>query len=117
MEWICPVCGKALRPDAGSYRCENRHCFDRARSGYVNLLPPSPAAKRHGDAVSEQHPDQRAVAHADPEHKRVLSTQALKIFIYTVIHGQTFLVEFDVAFIIYAARNKCNLFDKHACIR
>ena len=49
MEWICPVCGKALRPDAGSYRCENRHCFDRARSGYVNLLPPSPAAKRHGD--------------------------------------------------------------------
>ena len=44
MEWICPVCGKALRPDAGSYRCENRHCFDRARSGYVNLLPPSPAA-------------------------------------------------------------------------
>ncbi len=49
MEWICPVCGKALRPDAGSYRCENRHCFDRAKSGYVNLLPPSPAAKRHGD--------------------------------------------------------------------
>lgn len=49
MEWICPVCGKALRPDAGSYRCENRHCFDLAKSGYVNLLPPSPAAKRHGD--------------------------------------------------------------------
>ena len=49
MEWICPVCGKALRPDAGSYRCENRHCFDRARSGYVNLLPPSASGKRHGD--------------------------------------------------------------------
>lgn len=44
MEWICPVCGKALRPDAGSYRCENRHCFDRAKSGYVNLLPPSVTA-------------------------------------------------------------------------
>ena len=83
----------------------------------VELFTRRPVARRHGDAVSEQHPDQRAVAHADPEHKRVLSTQALKIFIYTVIHGQTFLVEFDVAFIIYAARNKCNLFDKHACIR
>lgn len=49
MEWICPVCGAALHPDGGSYRCENRHCFDRAKSGYVNLLPPSPAARRHGD--------------------------------------------------------------------
>lgn len=49
MEWICPVCGAALHKDGKSYRCENRHCFDCAKSGYVNLLPPSPAGKRHGD--------------------------------------------------------------------
>ena len=58
----------------------------------IELFTRRPVARRHSDAVSKQHPDQRAVAHADPEHKRVLSTQTRKIFIYTVIHGQTFLV-------------------------
>ena len=48
-ELICPVCGAPLRREEKICRCENRHCFDLARSGYVNLLPPSPAGKRHGD--------------------------------------------------------------------
>ena len=48
-ELICPVCGVPLRREEKICRCENRHCFDLARSGYVNLLPPSPAGKRHGD--------------------------------------------------------------------
>lgn len=34
----CPVCGKPLCAEEKQYRCENRHTFDRARSGYVNLL-------------------------------------------------------------------------------
>ena len=49
MDILCPVCGKALKLVDRSYICENRHCYDVAKSGYVNLLPPSPGGKRHGD--------------------------------------------------------------------
>lgn len=49
IELLCPVCGWKLTRGEKTYRCENRHSFDRARSGYVNLLPPSPAGRRHGD--------------------------------------------------------------------
>lgn len=38
MELICPLCGAALSRDERSYRCANRHSFDIARQGYVNLL-------------------------------------------------------------------------------
>ena len=38
MELICPVCGKQLNPAERSFVCENRHSFDIARQGYVNLL-------------------------------------------------------------------------------
>ena len=48
-ELICPVCAQPLTLQDKSYRCEKGHCFDRAKSGYVNLLPPSPGGKRHGD--------------------------------------------------------------------
>ena len=45
----CRVCGGILEREGQSYFCPRRHCFDIARSGYVNLLPPSAAGKRHGD--------------------------------------------------------------------
>lgn len=48
-ELLCPVCGGALEADEKTYRCEKGHSFDRARSGYVNLMPPAPGGKRHGD--------------------------------------------------------------------
>ena len=38
MELICPVCGKNLIRSEKEYRCENRHSFDIARQGHVNLL-------------------------------------------------------------------------------
>ena len=38
MELICPVCGETLRRSEREYRCENRHSFDIARQGHVNLL-------------------------------------------------------------------------------
>lgn len=38
MELICPVCGKDLLRSEREYRCENRHSFDIARQGHVNLL-------------------------------------------------------------------------------
>lgn len=49
LDLLCPVCGCVLHRLPQRDCCENRHSFDRARSGYVNLLPPSPAGKRHGD--------------------------------------------------------------------
>lgn len=36
--WRCPVCGEALRLNERSFSCENRHSFDKAKEGYVNLL-------------------------------------------------------------------------------
>ena len=39
MELICPICGQPLRRQERQYICENRHSFDIARQGYVNLLP------------------------------------------------------------------------------
>jgi len=35
----CPLCQQALQLADKSYRCENNHSFDRAKQGYVNLLP------------------------------------------------------------------------------
>ncbi|MEI6895794.1 MAG: 23S rRNA (guanine(745)-N(1))-methyltransferase [Colwellia sp.] len=35
----CPLCKKVLLLDEKSYRCENKHSFDQAKQGYVNLLP------------------------------------------------------------------------------
>ena len=49
MDLICPVCGAALCREDKRYCCERRHSYDLAKSGYVNLLPPTPAGKRHGD--------------------------------------------------------------------
>lgn len=47
-EFICPVCGKPLRREEKSFVCPNGHCFDIAKSGYVNLLMSS-SGGHHGD--------------------------------------------------------------------
>ncbi|MCX8956190.1 23S rRNA (guanine(745)-N(1))-methyltransferase [Erwinia psidii] len=39
MLYQCPLCHQPLRREATALRCENRHQFDRAKEGYVNLLP------------------------------------------------------------------------------
>ncbi|MBR5372249.1 MAG: methyltransferase domain-containing protein [Oscillospiraceae bacterium] len=38
MTLICPVCGSPLTPEPARYLCTKNHSFDRAKSGYVNLL-------------------------------------------------------------------------------
>ncbi len=48
--FICPVCGKKLVLKENSYVCADNHVFDRAKSGYVNLLRSQISSKkRHGD--------------------------------------------------------------------
>ena len=41
--WACPYCRLALQASAdnASLSCAGGHAFDRAREGYVNLLPPN----------------------------------------------------------------------------
>ena len=46
---ICPICGHSFMKNNHSLVCENGHCFDIARQGYVNLLRPGGAGRRHGD--------------------------------------------------------------------
>lgn len=38
--FTCPICGQKMEVDGGASRCPQGHSFDRARSGYWNLLPP-----------------------------------------------------------------------------
>jgi 23S rRNA (guanine745-N1)-methyltransferase len=35
----CPICSTTLSLLNKTYRCDNNHCFDQAKEGYVNLLP------------------------------------------------------------------------------
>ncbi|OUR59825.1 23S rRNA methyltransferase [Colwellia sp. 39_35_sub15_T18] len=37
--YLCPLCQQALLLTGQSYCCANKHSFDRAKQGYVNLLP------------------------------------------------------------------------------
>ena len=36
---ICPHCSAELIQQERTYRCEQNHCFDLAKEGYLNLLP------------------------------------------------------------------------------
>lgn len=39
MSWCCPLCHASLTRQQNSYCCPQRHQFDIAKEGYVNLLP------------------------------------------------------------------------------
>ena len=45
----CPVCGQELRYNEQVFRCENRHSYDVAKEGYVNLL----AGRKSGDSIGD----------------------------------------------------------------
>ena len=48
--FVCPVCGGSLGISGNSYTCPKGHSFDRAKSGYVNLLLSKHMGKTvHGD--------------------------------------------------------------------
>ena len=60
MDLICPICGAALLRQEREYRCENRHSFDIARQGYVNLLTVQQKKSLHPGATREQVLSRRA---------------------------------------------------------
>lgn len=39
MKFCCPICRSPLSLSEKSYYCENKHSYDVAKEGYVNLLP------------------------------------------------------------------------------
>jgi 23S rRNA (guanine745-N1)-methyltransferase len=39
MNYLCPICAQPLHQQDKSLACEQRHQFDLAKEGYVNLLP------------------------------------------------------------------------------
>ena len=44
--FICPVCGEPLILRENTYICTLSHSFDRAKSGYVNLLRSQVSGKK-----------------------------------------------------------------------
>lgn len=38
-QYRCPLCQQAIVLQDNSFRCANNHTFDKAKQGYVNLLP------------------------------------------------------------------------------
>ncbi len=48
--YLCPVCKSKLNIDGKAYSCENGHSFDKAKQGYVNLLPVN---KKHSQSPGD----------------------------------------------------------------
>ena len=52
MIWQCPLCKETLELNEQSWRCSSGHSFDRAKEGYVNLLPVNQKRSREpGDSA------------------------------------------------------------------
>lgn len=47
--FCCPVCKGALEIEEKSYKCENGHCFDISKEGYVNLILSNKSGDVSGD--------------------------------------------------------------------
>lgn len=45
--FICPICKNQFSRSENSYRCQNNHCFDISRKGFINLLRSQKSS--HGD--------------------------------------------------------------------
>ena len=54
MELLCSLCGEPLEKDGKTYVCPNRHSFDIARQGYVNLLAVQQKRSLHPGDTREQ---------------------------------------------------------------
>src|SRR5690554_1311272 len=54
MHFICPLCRQPLATTTQGVACSNRHNFDRAKEGYLNLLPVQQKNSREpGDAKAQ----------------------------------------------------------------
>lgn len=44
---VCPLCGGNMGVKGNTLTCPKNHCFDRARQGYLNLLPVTQKHSKH----------------------------------------------------------------------
>jgi 23S rRNA (guanine745-N1)-methyltransferase len=70
MTYLCPLCQTPLQPESRSYVCLNRHQFDIAKEGYVNLLPVQ--HKRSKDPGDNKEMMQARRQFLDQEHYQPL---------------------------------------------
>ena len=78
MSYLCPLCHHPLLPDAAGWRCENRHQFDRAKEGYVNLLPVQhKRSKQPGDSAEMMQARREFL---DAGHYQPLQARVCEIF-------------------------------------
>lgn len=70
MSWSCPLCHAPLTRQQNSYVCPQRHQFDLAKEGYVNLLPVQ--HKRSRDPGDSAEMMQARRAFLDAGHYRPL---------------------------------------------
>ena len=70
MSWSCPLCHAPLTRQQNSYYCPQRHQFDVAKEGYVNLLPVQ--HKRSRDPGDSPEMMQARRAFLDAGHYRPL---------------------------------------------
>jgi len=54
MEFLCPICGQPLTKGDRAWSCAQRHSFDIAKQGYVNLLPVQQKHSLHPGDTREQ---------------------------------------------------------------
>jgi 23S rRNA (guanine745-N1)-methyltransferase len=73
MELICPICGEQLNRADRSYVCSNKHSFDIARQGYVNLLTVQQKHSLNPGDTREQVLSRRAFLEAG-YYKPILNT-------------------------------------------
>ncbi len=92
MTYQCPLCHQTLTATPSGFKCESNHQFDRAKEGYVNLMPVQhKRSKQPGDNAemmqarrrfldsNQYHPMREAVAKLCVEHLANTSHQLLDI--------------------------------------
>ena len=64
MSYSCPLCHAPLTRHDNSYLCPQRHQFDQAKEGYVNLLPVQHKRSREPGDSAEMMQARRALLEA-----------------------------------------------------
>ena len=86
--WICPICQQPLSPVPHGLACAARHQFDRAREGYVNLLPVQQKKSKNPGDNPAMIDARRRFLHAG--HYQPLATTISQLL---PIHGKDVLLD------------------------
>lgn len=79
--WLCPLCKTPVSLQQASIKCVNNHSFDKAKSGYVNLLPVQ-------FKKSKSPGDDKAMVRARREFHQVNAYKPLKDRLVTLLASQ-----------------------------